>query len=125
VNNGKINSFRDLQAWQKSMEFTIAIYRLTQGLPREKVHGLTSQLHRCSFSIPGSIAEGHVKSNCRELRQFTRIAHGSNYELQTQLGIARVPGLEDSSTQIRAEGLSHEVGKTLFTMLGRLLAEAG
>jgi four helix bundle protein len=125
VNNGKVNSFRDLQVWQKSMELTVAIYRLTQGFPREEIYGLTSQLRRCSVSIPNNIAEGHGRSNRREFRQFLRIARGSNCEMQTQLEIARALGFGNVPLLSQAEGLSHEVGKMLFTMLGTLLADAG
>ena len=125
MNNGKVNSFRDLQVWQKSMELTIAIYRLTQGFPREETYGLISQLRRCSVSIPSNIAEGHGRSNRREFRQFLRISRGSNCELQTQLDIARALGFGDAPLMSQAEGLSHEVGKMLFAMLGTLLAEAG
>jgi len=97
---------------------------LTHGFPREEVYGLTSQLRRCSVSIPSNIAEGHGRSNRREFRQFLRIARGSNCELQTQLEIARTLTFGNPPLLIQAEGLSHEVGKMLFTMLGTLLAEA-
>jgi len=80
------------------MELTVAIYRLTQGFPREEMFGLTSQLRRCSVSIPSNIAEGQGRLNTREFRQFLGIARGSNCELQTQLEIARQTCSGKSST---------------------------
>jgi len=102
------------------MELTVAIYRLTQGFPREEMFGLTSQLRRCSVSIPSNIAEGQGRLNTREFRQFLGIARGSNCELQTQLEIARRLALGNPQLLNEAEGLSHEIGKMIFTILRRL-----
>jgi hypothetical protein len=38
-----VRSFRDLLVWQKAIQSSIAIYRLTQGFPREEIYGMTSQ----------------------------------------------------------------------------------
>jgi four helix bundle protein len=116
----KVQSFRDLQVWQRSMEMTEAIYRLTQGFPREEVFGLTSQLRRAAVSIPSNIAEGQARLNTREFRQFLGIARGSNCELQTQLEIARRLGLGDSQLIKEAESLSHQIGKMIFAIIGKL-----
>jgi four helix bundle protein len=111
------HSFRDLTVWQKSMQLTVAIYQLTQDFPREEIYGLTSQIRRAAVALPSNIAEGHGRLNTAECRQFLGIARASNCELQTQLEIARSlhfgnPGLID-----KAEGLSHEVGKMIYSIL--------
>jgi four helix bundle protein len=116
----KVQSFRDLLVWQKSMELTTSIYRITQSFPREEMFGLTSQLRRSAISIPSNIAEGQGRLNTREFRQFLGVARGSNCELQTQLEIARRLGLGNSQLLNDAEGLSHEVGKMIFAILGKL-----
>jgi hypothetical protein len=36
--------YRQLAVWQKTMDLTIEIYRLTRAFPREEVYGLTSQV---------------------------------------------------------------------------------
>ena len=112
----RIQSFRDLQVWQKSMELTVAIYRITQTFPREEAFGLTSQMRRSAISIPSNIAEGQGRLNMREFRQFLGIARGSNCELQTQLEIARRLELGNSQLLNDAESLSHEIGKMIFTI---------
>jgi four helix bundle protein len=115
-----VQSFRDLQVWQRSMQLTVSIYRLTQGFPREEIYGLTSQLRRSAISVPSNIAEGQGRLGTGEFRQFLGIARGSNCELQTQLEIARALGIGNSQLIDEAESLTHEVGKMLFAMLDSL-----
>jgi four helix bundle protein len=67
-------SFRELQVWQRSMQMTVAIYRLTKDFPREEVYGLTSQIRRSAVSVPSNIAEGQGRLNSTEFRQFLGIA---------------------------------------------------
>jgi len=112
-----VQSFRDLVVWQRGMQLTVAIYRLTREFPREELYGLTSQLRRSAVSVPSNIAEGHGRLNTREFRQFLGVARGSNFELQTQLEIAKALELGDSQLISNAERLSHEVGKMIFGML--------
>jgi four helix bundle protein len=99
------------------MQLTVAIYRLTKEFPREEVYGLTSQIRRSAVSVPSNIAEGHGRLNTGEYRQFLGVARASNFELQTQLEIARALEFGNAKLLDEAEGLSHEVGKMLFAIL--------
>ena len=116
----RVQSFRDLQVWQKAIQLTIAVYKVTQAFPREELYGLTSQIRRSAVSIPSNIAEGQGRLNTAEFRQFLGIARGSMCELQTQLEIARALEFGDRKQIECAESLSHEVGKMLFAMLRSL-----
>jgi four helix bundle protein len=107
------------------MEMTVAVYRVTQGFPREELFGLSSQLRRSAVSIPSNIAEGQGQLNRREFRQFLCVARGSNCELQTQLEIVHVLNLRDSASLEQAEALSHRVGKMLFRLLSALNSKVG
>ena len=107
-------SFRDLLVWQRSMQLAVAIYRLTRDFPREELYGLTSQIRRAAVSISSNIAEGQGRLSPGEFKQFLGIVRGSNFELQTQIEIARSLKLNE------ADGLSQEVGKMLFGMLESL-----
>jgi four helix bundle protein len=113
-------AFRDLQVWQRAIQLTVVIYRLTQGFPREEVYGLSSQIRRSAVSVPSNIAEGQGRLTVGEFRQFLGIARGSNYELQTQLEIARSLKFGDSNLIDEAENLSHEVGKMIYALLESL-----
>ena len=111
------HSFRDLTVWQRSMQLTVAIYRLTRDFPRDEIYGLSSQIRRAAVSLPSNIAEGHGRLNKAEYRQFLGIARASNFELQTQIEIARAVGIGNPNLLNEAEGLSHDVGKMLYAIL--------
>jgi four helix bundle protein len=81
------NSFRDLVVWQRAMQLTVAVYKLTRAFPREELYGLTNQIRRAAVSMPSNIAEGHGRLNTREFCQFLGIARAriSNYRLNLKL----------------------------------------
>jgi len=112
-----VRSFRDLDVWKKSVQMAVSVYRLTQEFPREELYGLSSQMRRAAVSVPSNIAEGHGRLNTGEYQQFLGVARGSNFELQTQLEIARALGIGDSRLLGDTENLSHEVGKMIFGIL--------
>jgi four helix bundle protein len=113
----KAKSFRDLEVWKRAMQLTIAIYHLTHEFPREEMYGLTSQIRRSVISIPSNIAEGQGRRTVGEFKQFLGIARGSNFEVQTQLEIARALEFGKAPLMDEAEKLSHEVGKMIYGLL--------
>jgi four helix bundle protein len=115
-----VQSFRDLQVWQRSIQLSVSIYRMTKGFPREEIYGMTSQMRRSAVSVASNIAEGNGRLSTGEYRQFLGIARGSNFELQTQLEIARALGFCDSKMLEEAEGLSFEVGKMISGVLNSI-----
>lgn len=119
-----LRSFRELTVWQKSMQLATVIYRLTQGFPREELYGLASQLRRAAVSVPSNIAEGQGRSGVGEYRHFLWIARGSNYELQTQLEIAKNLKMGDAKLLEESESLSQEIGKMLYSLLEKLPAKS-
>lgn len=88
-NNVAAQSFRDLAVWQRALQLTVAIYRLTADFPREEMYGLISQIRKAAVSIPSNIAEGQGGLTVGEFKPFLGIARGSNFELPTQLEIGR------------------------------------
>lgn len=84
----KINSYRDLLVWQKSMNLVTEIYSITQNFPSIEVYGLSNQMRRSSVSVPSNIAEGYGRNATGDYKRFLQIATGSLFELQTQLEIA-------------------------------------
>ena len=81
------------------------------------MYGLSSQIRRSAVSVPSNIAEGQGRLTTGEFRQFLGMARGSNFELQTQLEIARTLKFGDAKLVDQAEGLSHEVGKMIHAIL--------
>jgi four helix bundle protein len=113
-------SFKELVVWQRAMQLTIVIYRLTRDFPREEQFGLTSQIRRAAVSVPSNIAEGQGRINPGEFRQFLGMARGSNCEVETQLEIARSLEFGNPTLIDEAESLSAEVRKMLFGLLNSL-----
>jgi four helix bundle protein len=113
-------SFRDLQVWQRSIQMSVAIYRLTAGFPKEELFGLTSQLRRAGVSVASNIAEGYGRNSSGEYKQFLGMARGSNSEVETQLVIARELGLGDVQLLNHAEQLNGEIGRMLRALLQKL-----
>jgi four helix bundle protein len=83
-----IQQFEDLVLLQKSKDFTIKIYRLTEQEKFAKDYGLKDQIRRASVSIPSNIAEGFDRKGNKEFIQFLHISLGSLAEVKTQLIIA-------------------------------------
>jgi four helix bundle protein len=54
----RIESFRDLVAWQRAMDLVVECYRITKRFPGEERFSLTAQLRRAAVSVPSNIAEG-------------------------------------------------------------------
>ncbi|MBI5805453.1 four helix bundle protein [candidate division TA06 bacterium] len=59
-------SFADLIVWQKSYKLCVDVYHITKLFPANENYGLTSQIRRCSVSIPSNIAEGYGRKNRKE-----------------------------------------------------------
>ncbi len=113
-------SYRELLVWQRAIELSVALYKLTQDFPREEIYGLTSQLRRAGVSVASNVAEGYGRASKADYRNFLRMARGSVLEVQTQLVIARELGYGDSARITKAEGLSEEAGKMLWAMIQKL-----
>ncbi|MGC2111511.1 MAG: four helix bundle protein [Candidatus Korobacteraceae bacterium] len=94
-----MQSYKQLLAWQQSMVLVSEVYRITKTFPREEIYGLTSQLRRCSVSVPSNIAEGQGRSTRGEFLQFLCHARGSLFEMETQLIIASDLGYVDHHNQ--------------------------
>ena len=114
------DSFKDLVVWQRAIEMSLAIYKLTSSFPPSEQFGLTNQLRRASVSVPSNIAEGYGKSSRGEYLSFLGHARGSNGEVQTQLIISRGLGFGSQESLSQAESLSNEVGRMMVVMMNRL-----
>jgi len=80
-----LSSYRELIVWQKSMDLTVKIYRLTRQFPAEERYGITSQMRRAAASIRANIAEGQARRSTGEFLQSLGVARGSLAELETFL----------------------------------------
>ncbi len=86
---GPARSFEQLIVWQKAHQFVLAVYRTTEGFPKQEIYGLTSQLRRAAISIPANIAEGFKKRGRPDKVRFLNIAQGSLEECRYYLILAK------------------------------------
>ena len=114
------DSFKDLVVWQRAIELTVAIYEFTAAFPSTEQFGLTNQLRRASVSVGSNIAEGYGRNSRGEYLQFLGHARGSNFEVETQLVIARKLGFGNEKEGRHACDLSHEVGRMLVALMKKL-----
>jgi four helix bundle protein len=83
-----MKTFRDLLIWQKAMALVTHTYTVTANFPKDEQFGLTSQIRRCSISIPSNVAEGFGRGTNKDYYRFLTISIGSLFEFQTQIEIA-------------------------------------
>jgi four helix bundle protein len=117
-------SFRNLAVWQRAVELSLQIYKLTTAFPDTERFGLTNQLRRASVSVASNIAEGYGRSTKGEYVQFLGHARGSNSEVETQLVIARGLGFGASEMLTIAEELCSEVGRMLGATMKTLRSKS-
>jgi four helix bundle protein len=96
------------------------MYTISQKFPPDEVYGLTSQLRRCSVSIPANIAEGYGRYSPQDNRRFLRIANGSLYELQTLVELARDFGYIKDNDFGMIENDCDEIGRILSGYIKKL-----
>ena len=118
----KIQSFRDLLAWQKAMDLVEFVYRMTADFPSSEQFGLTAQMRKAVVSIPSNIAEG---SRHRLPGYLSRviIALGEHAEVETQALVAGRLGYISESTLRTFEGRSAQVGELTHGLLRSLEAK--
>ncbi len=81
----KYNSFEDMVVWQKALDLSVKIFKLTEKLPRKEDYGLTSQIRRAALSVPGNIAEGFGRKHTKDKLNFYYDSRGSLAETKNHL----------------------------------------
>jgi four helix bundle protein len=112
--------YKDLIAWQRSMNLANAIYDATEAFPKREIYSLTDQMRRAAVSIPSNIAEGQAHFSRREFRHFLRHSSGSLAELETQILIAQRRNYLTESQTAELLRRTHEVGRILSGLLNSL-----
>ncbi|MDQ6478307.1 four helix bundle protein [Dyadobacter sp. LHD-138] len=115
-----MKDYKDLLVWQKSHFFALAIYQITRTFPREEIYGLTSQMRRCSISVPSNISEGCGRLSDKELAHFLVIASGSASELDYQLMLSKDLLYIDSQVYEQLNQNLTEIRKMLNAFIKKL-----
>jgi len=115
-----IRTFRDLVAWQKGINLSLLVYRLTKRFPDEEKFGLVSQMRRSAVSIPANIAEGYGRGRRAEYIRYLEIGRGSLFELQTYLELAQEMKWVDGEDLAAVARLAEEVDRIVSALLRSL-----
>jgi four helix bundle protein len=106
----EIKDFYDLDAWKKANDFTVEIYKLTKGFPKDELYGITSQLRRASSSIAANIAEGFSRYHFNDKIRFYYNARGSVSETQSFLFLSKDLGYLEISVFQKLFEASKNIG---------------
>lgn len=82
------HNYKNLKIWQLGIEIANDISDILLDFPKHERYDLSSQISRCSVSVPSNIAEGSARTD-KSFSHFIDIALGSSFELTTQLIVAK------------------------------------
>jgi four helix bundle protein len=117
-----MKDFRSLKVWEKTHALTLAIYKSTEGFPKQEMYALTSQLQRAAVSVPANIAEGCGKDSDSELKRYFLISMGSASELEYLLLLAHDLGYLPKNTFQSMTNNLIEIRKMLNAFIQKLKA---
>ena len=117
----KPKSHRELLVWQKAMDMTVAIYRISEKFPRTETYRLVAQITQSASSVPANIAEGNARPSRRDYAHFIGVAKGSLMETETFLMLSTRLGYTTQAEAQPALDLTTEISKMLTVLRLRLL----
>lgn len=113
----EINSYRDQEVWQLSMQLAKDMYSITREFSKEELYGLTSQIRRAGISIPANIAEGYGRDNPGDYARFLQIAQGSLKEVETLLLLSCEIGIATQANIVSTMNLADRFGRMLRSLI--------
>jgi four helix bundle protein len=122
---GKIKSFEDLIAWQKSKELSLMVYRVSSSGEFARDYSLKDQIRRASVSAMSNIAEGFERYSPKEFRHFLAIARGSAAEVRSQIYLAMELDYLTNEEARSMIDLCNEIGRIIAGLRRSLERKAG
>jgi four helix bundle protein len=116
----KIQSYRDLIAWQKAVDLAEYIHNASEKFPRREIFALTAQIRRATYSISSNIAEGQGRATTGDFLNFLSIARGSLFEVQSQVYVAQRLRYVDAATCKRLVDSTDELGRIINGLIKSL-----
>lgn len=108
-----IRSYKDIVAWQKSVDLAVDLYAVTRRFPKFERYAMCDQVQRSGVSIPANIAEGYGKSGPGNYLNALSHARGSLCELETLLIIAGRLRYTTEETSAALARRTDEIGRLL------------
>ena len=82
------HNYKNMKIWKLGLDIANDVSDLLVNFPTHEKYDLSSQLSRCSVSMPSNIAEGSARTE-KSFSHFLDISLGSSFELGTQLLVAK------------------------------------
>ena len=82
------HNYKNMKIWKLGLDMANEVSDLLVNFPSHEKFDLSSQLSRCSVSMPSNIAEGSSRTE-KSFSHFLDISLGSSFELGTQLLVAK------------------------------------
>ena len=115
-----MESWKELEVWQKAHGLVLEIYHLTAGFPSVERFRLTDQLCRAAASVPANIVEGQARQTTKEYVHFLYNARGSLEETRYHLLLTKDLKLLDSEVYASLEREYETVSKMLNGLIQSL-----
>jgi four helix bundle protein len=109
--------WKDLRVWQKSHQFVLEIYKLTESFPAKERFGLIQQVRRSSVSVAANIVEGKSKKTDKEFSAFLYISRGSLEETRYHLLLSKDLGYIKAEKYELIEGMATEISYLLNKLI--------
>ena len=113
-----IQSYKDLQVYQRSYKIALTMYEQTKVIPKDETYGIVSQIKRAGLSIPLNIAEGYgKKASEKEFKRYLQMAMGSCNEMSVLLEFTKDLGYLEDETYEKLVKEYDEIGRMLNVMI--------
>ena len=113
-----INSFEELEAFQRAYKLSLEIHKLSLEFPQREQYGLGEQIRRASKSICVNIAEGFAKQSysAKEFKRYVMIAVGSSDEMRVWIRYCLDLEYITEATWQRFRDEYHTISKMLMVL---------
>ncbi len=113
-----IQSYDDLDVYQRSYRLALEIHQISLTLPKRERYELSSQIQRAVVSIPLNIAEGYGRKESKaEFKHFLRNGLGSCNEVQVLLNMLKDLGYIEANAYDSFKGEYEILGKQLNKLI--------
>lgn len=96
------HNYKNLKIWKLGLEITNDISDILLNFAKHERYDLSSQISRCSVSLPSNIAEGSSRTD-KSFSHFLDISLESSFELGTQLLVAKYRNYINNETLKKIE----------------------
>jgi four helix bundle protein len=116
----RIQNFRDLTVWQRSVELFVAITDIVRRLPIADRMVFETQTRRAARSVPSNISEGHKRRHLGDYLRHLSYARGSLGEVETDLVLLEKTTNASKPDIAKCERMAEEISRMLSTLSAEL-----